>query len=372
MNSLQGSGIGDEGSEFADSPTHRVPEVPILGSGNPRTSNGYGHNLSPTIFFKAFLGLFLRDLRVLSREFLPFLLRVGMQPLLFLFVFTFILPRMGAGNPMAVAAAWTSAPSCFLALWPWLSCSPASPPSPCRSPEFGITREIDDRVMCPLPLWAVALEKVCFSAMQSIIAALLVIPMAVLHSRQSCRRADVSQLVPAGTGPAACQPAGRRPRAWSSAPRSTQNRSAWYFHPRSTHHLPGLRLLPLDGPLQSHSLALDRRTLQPHCLYERRPPRRRHSRYRTYALVGHPDRSRFLRRRARTMGTQRLSRQSAILADSFLINEIPVGFVISHPPADPAEGSLQFELATQRIILFLVASEIPGVAALLRIFLIRF
>jgi ABC-2 type transport system permease protein len=44
--------------------------------------------------------------------------------------------------------------------------------------EFGITREIDDRVMCPLPLWAVALEKVCFSAMQSIIAALLVIPMA--------------------------------------------------------------------------------------------------------------------------------------------------------------------------------------------------
>jgi ABC-2 type transport system permease protein len=46
------------------------------------------------------------------------------------------------------------------------------------SSEFGITREIDDRVMCPLPLWAVALEKVSFSAMQSIIAALLVIPMA--------------------------------------------------------------------------------------------------------------------------------------------------------------------------------------------------
>jgi ABC-2 type transport system permease protein len=44
--------------------------------------------------------------------------------------------------------------------------------------EFGVTREIDDRVMCPLPLWAVALEKVCFSAMQSIIGALLVIPMA--------------------------------------------------------------------------------------------------------------------------------------------------------------------------------------------------
>jgi ABC-2 type transport system permease protein len=32
--------------------------------------------------------------------------------------------------------------------------------------------------MCPLPLWAVALEKVSFSALQSIIGALLVIPMA--------------------------------------------------------------------------------------------------------------------------------------------------------------------------------------------------
>jgi ABC-2 type transport system permease protein len=46
------------------------------------------------------------------------------------------------------------------------------------SQEFGITREIDDRVMCPLPVAAVALEKVCFSALQSILAALLVLPLA--------------------------------------------------------------------------------------------------------------------------------------------------------------------------------------------------
>jgi ABC-2 type transport system permease protein len=47
------------------------------------------------------------------------------------------------------------------------------------SQEFGITREIDDRVMCPLPVWAVAAEKVCFSAIQSILAALLVLPLAI-------------------------------------------------------------------------------------------------------------------------------------------------------------------------------------------------
>jgi len=35
-------------------------------------------------------------------------------------------------------------------------------------------------VMCPVPVWAVAVEKVCFSALQSMAGALLVIPMAIL------------------------------------------------------------------------------------------------------------------------------------------------------------------------------------------------
>jgi ABC-2 type transport system permease protein len=153
-----------------------VPQVPILGPGNPLTSTSH---LDPAIFFHAFLGLFLRDLRVLTREFLPFLLRVGMQPLLFLFVFTFILPRMGTGNPMAIAGGVDFGtillPGLMAVAIMFSGIAAVALP---LSSEFGITREIDDRVMCPLPLWAVALEKVCFSAMQSIIAALLVIPMA--------------------------------------------------------------------------------------------------------------------------------------------------------------------------------------------------
>jgi len=131
------------------------------------------------IFFAAFFGLFLRDLRVLTREFLPFVLRVGMQPLLFLFVFTFILPHMGGGNPMAAGAGADFGtiilPGLMAVAIMFSGISAVALP---LSSEFGITREIDDRVMCPLPLWAVALEKVCFSAIQSMIAALLVIPMA--------------------------------------------------------------------------------------------------------------------------------------------------------------------------------------------------
>ncbi len=135
--------------------------------------------LEAGIFFKAFWGLVLRDLRVLTRELHVFVLRVGMQPLLFLFVFTVILPRMGNGNPMAVGG---GADFGTILLPGWMAVAImfsgiAAVALPLSS-EFGITREIDDRVMCPLPLWAVALEKVFFSAMQSIIAALLVIPMA--------------------------------------------------------------------------------------------------------------------------------------------------------------------------------------------------
>jgi ABC-2 type transport system permease protein len=125
------------------------------------------------------LGLFLRDLRVLMRELVPFVLRVGMQPLLFLFVFTFILPRMSGANPLASG----SGPDFGTIILPGLMAvaimfSGIAAVALPLSSEFGITREIDDRVMCPLPLWAVALEKVCFSAMQSMVAALLVIPMA--------------------------------------------------------------------------------------------------------------------------------------------------------------------------------------------------
>src|SRR5262249_31754010 len=44
--------------------------------------------------------------------------------------------------------------------------------------DFGYTREIEDRVLAPMPVWAVALEKVASGAIQAIIAALVVFPLA--------------------------------------------------------------------------------------------------------------------------------------------------------------------------------------------------
>jgi ABC-2 type transport system permease protein len=153
----------------------------VSSSANQLAKQAVQQPAGRALFLKAFVGLYLRDLRVLGRELAPFVLRVGMQPLLFLFVFTSVMPHMSGGNPMAAGAG----PAFGTVLLPGLMAvaimfSGIAAVALPLSSEFGITREIDDRVMCPVPVWAVALEKVCFSAMQSIVGALLVIPMAIL------------------------------------------------------------------------------------------------------------------------------------------------------------------------------------------------
>ncbi len=134
-------------------------------------------------YARAFFGLFLRDLHVLRRELLPFVIRVCMNPLLFLFVFTVIMPHMGAAaatmNPTSAMAGATFStvllPGLMAVAIMFSGIAAVALP---LAQEFGITREIDDRVMCPLPVAAVAIEKICFSALQSIIAAAIVFPMA--------------------------------------------------------------------------------------------------------------------------------------------------------------------------------------------------
>ena len=132
------------------------------------------------LYTQAFVGLMLRDLRVLRRELGAFVVRIIMQPLLFLFVFTYVYPRIGQSFG---ASAASGGPSFATILLPGLMAMAimfsgiAAVALPLTT-EFGITREIDDRVLCPLPVAAVALEKIIFSALQSILSALLIFPLA--------------------------------------------------------------------------------------------------------------------------------------------------------------------------------------------------
>jgi ABC-2 type transport system permease protein len=151
----------------------------------PACSPEIQHQLEPSKtmqYGRAFAGLFLRDLHVLRRELFPFVIRVCMNPLLFLFVFTFIMPHMSGGASMNPTAAMAGA-NFSTVLLPGLMAvaimfSGIAAVALPLAQEFGITREIDDRVMCPLPVAAVALEKMCFSAVQSVIAAAVVFPLA--------------------------------------------------------------------------------------------------------------------------------------------------------------------------------------------------
>jgi ABC-2 type transport system permease protein len=144
---------------------------------------GRGNDVRWVIYSRAFLGLMQRDMRVLRREIAPFLIRIAMNPLLFLFVFTYVMPHMSGGATMSPVSGMGGGGGFGTVLLPGLMAvaimfSGIAAVALPLATEFGITREIDDRVMCPLPIAAVAIEKIVFSALQSVVAAALVFPLA--------------------------------------------------------------------------------------------------------------------------------------------------------------------------------------------------
>jgi ABC-2 type transport system permease protein len=131
---------------------------------------------TPTV---AFVALLMRDLNVLRKNVVEFLVRSIMQPLLFVFVFTFVFPKIGFGvggsgsgettfssllvpGVVAIACMFQGVQAVALPL----------------VQEFGFTREIEDRVMAPLPIAGVAIEKMVAGGIQGMFAAVAVFPLA--------------------------------------------------------------------------------------------------------------------------------------------------------------------------------------------------
>ena len=132
------------------------------------------------LYARGFGGLLLRDTRVLLREFVPFILRTVIQPLLFVFVFTYLFPKIGqgfSGGPGGSSFATILVPGLIAVSILFQGITGVASP---LALELGATREIEDRVMAPLPVAMVAIEKIVFSAVQSIIAAAAVFPLVYL------------------------------------------------------------------------------------------------------------------------------------------------------------------------------------------------
>ncbi len=133
----------------------------------------------------ALKGLVLRDLTVLRKTLREFVLRTLIQPFLLCFVFLYVFPKIG----QAVGGGHSGGEDFATVLLPGVvgisvMFQGVQSIALTMAQEFGFTREIEDRVQAPCPIWLVAMAKVLSGAAQGLIAALIVFPIAdFVHAR---------------------------------------------------------------------------------------------------------------------------------------------------------------------------------------------
>jgi ABC-2 type transport system permease protein len=143
---------------------------------------------------QAFVALLLRDVRVLRKNVVQFLIRTIMQPLMFTFVFAYVFPKIGqgfggGGEAGGGAAQAAGGPNFATVLVPGLIAvaiifqgiqAVALP----LVQEFSYTKEIEDRVLAPMSVGLVGFGKVVAGAIQAMLAALVVFPIVVfVHAK---------------------------------------------------------------------------------------------------------------------------------------------------------------------------------------------
>ncbi|WP_328316121.1 ABC transporter permease [Streptomyces sp. NBC_00388] len=134
----------------------------------------------------ALRALVLRDLTVLMKSFGEFAGRTVMQPFLLVFVFLYVFPLIGQGVGSGGGARGESAFATVLVpgvvsiaiMFQGIQSVAIQ-----MSQEFGFTREIEDRVQAPCPIWLVAVARVLSGSAQGLISAVIVLPIAaVVHA----------------------------------------------------------------------------------------------------------------------------------------------------------------------------------------------
>jgi ABC-2 type transport system permease protein len=121
--------------------------------------------------------LLARDAHVARRNFVPLLLQTFLQPMLFVFVFGRVMVSSGympAAYKSLLLPGIMAISMVFTGIWavamPLIS-------------EFQFTREIEDRLLAPMEISWLAIEKVLAGALQAVLAGLVVIPAAWLLLR---------------------------------------------------------------------------------------------------------------------------------------------------------------------------------------------
>jgi ABC-2 type transport system permease protein len=129
----------------------------------------------------AFGSLLLRDAVVLRKTLKEFIPRTLLQPFLLVFVFTYVFPKIGqgiggtAGSEGGFSTILVAGVVALAIMFQGIQ-SVSLP----MVQEFGYTREIEDRVLAPLPIALVAVQKAVWGALSGLFSALLVFPIAAI------------------------------------------------------------------------------------------------------------------------------------------------------------------------------------------------
>ncbi len=135
----------------------------------------------------ALRALMLRDVVVLRKNLGEFVIRTLVQPFLLCFVFLYVFPKIGQAVGGSTGGSRGSAGFATVLVPGVVGISimfqGVQSVALQMAQEFGFTREIEDRVQAPCPIWLVALSKVISGGLQGILSAALVLPIAaVVHA----------------------------------------------------------------------------------------------------------------------------------------------------------------------------------------------
>ena len=146
-----------------------------------------------------------REFRVLRRNAIATFTRAVMQPLLFVFVFAYVFPKIGGGFMLGGSAAAAGAGAAAAGgvnfatiLVPGLMASMLLMQGIMAVTfplvmEFSWQRTIEDRALAPVPIRVLAIQKITAGAVQSFIGAVIVFPIVLLvHASGQAPHVDVT------------------------------------------------------------------------------------------------------------------------------------------------------------------------------------
>src|SRR5262250_3992034 len=122
--------------------------------------------------WKAFFAMLARDAHVARRNVVALMFQTFLQPLLFVFIFGRVMVGSGYMPPAyksLLLPGIIAISMVFTGIW-----AVAMP----LIAEFQFTREIEDRLLAPIDIRWIAIEKVVAGMLQAIVAGLAVLPMA--------------------------------------------------------------------------------------------------------------------------------------------------------------------------------------------------